>query len=364
MAAAGPGSRSAPDPGSGGGGLARGAECVGPTRAVAPTAAKVHAPSEPARRPRARSGPVRLPDSGSWARTVGWVLRLCTHREGECPLDGAAAAGGPAGRVVPHFQPIVELRSRPASSTGPWRPVPTVEALARFEAVDGAVSCPAVWLAGLATSELAGCLLERVLVESAAALHQLDSVAGDGPQARAAGVSGTGVSVNVPAWLLADPGTVPAILDRWDALGLAPDRLVVEVLEDFTEDERSLVAAVRDLRAAGALVAVDDFGAGCSTLRRVMLLTPDVVKLDRGFIGAPGGGPPGERVGVWCPAVRAAAEVSAAVGATLVAEGVEYAGQAAVLSRLGVTRGQGFWWSPAVPAEDLAAVLRDAPARR
>lgn len=66
--------------------------------------------------------------------------------------------------------------------------------------------------------------------------------------------------------------------------GLPFHRLVIEVLESSAIDEQSLFDAVSHFRSLGALVALDDFGAGQSNFDRIWRLAPDIIKLDRSII--------------------------------------------------------------------------------
>jgi len=67
--------------------------------------------------------------------------------------------------------------------------------------------------------------------------------------------------------------------------GLLPKRVCIEILEDGCSDDDQLADAVQSYRALGVLVAMDDFGAGCSDFERVQRLRPGVVKVDRSVIG-------------------------------------------------------------------------------
>lgn len=64
---------------------------------------------------------------------------------------------------------------------------------------------------------------------------------------------------------------------------LAPQRVVVEVVEGAIADEGQLADAVDFFRDLGCLVAIDDFGAGHSNFERIWRIRPDIVKLDRSF---------------------------------------------------------------------------------
>ena len=66
--------------------------------------------------------------------------------------------------------------------------------------------------------------------------------------------------------------------------GMAPGNVVVEVLESQSEPFEVLAQGCQALKAAGLLIALDDFGAGHSNFDRVWHLQPDIVKLDRSVI--------------------------------------------------------------------------------
>jgi EAL domain-containing protein (putative c-di-GMP-specific phosphodiesterase class I) len=65
-----------------------------------------------------------------------------------------------------------------------------------------------------------------------------------------------------------------------DEIELEPGMLVCEITEQAAPDEAVLVKLVREMRRNGIRVAVDDFGAGHSTAERMMMVEPDIVKLD------------------------------------------------------------------------------------
>ncbi|MEO5755823.1 MAG: EAL domain-containing protein [Mesorhizobium sp.] len=67
-------------------------------------------------------------------------------------------------------------------------------------------------------------------------------------------------------------------------LGLAPGMLVCEITEQAADDAL-LVRLVREMRRDGIRIAIDDFGTGHSTVERVTLLNPDIVKIDGKWFG-------------------------------------------------------------------------------
>jgi len=68
--------------------------------------------------------------------------------------------------------------------------------------------------------------------------------------------------------------------------GVAPHRIVVEVVEAGIGDQALLRDVIQQLRSFGCLIAIDDFGAGHSNFNRIWALQPDIVKLDRSITEA------------------------------------------------------------------------------
>jgi EAL domain-containing protein (putative c-di-GMP-specific phosphodiesterase class I) len=92
-------------------------------------------------------------------------------------------------------------------------------------------------------------------------------------------------------------------------------------------------------------LAIDDVGAGFSSLRHIVLTQPDVIKLDRSIVTGLGADP------VLKVLVRSLTDLAVACGARVVAEGVETEEDAAALATLGVDHGQGWYFGrPAGPS--------------
>ncbi|WP_433788757.1 sensor domain-containing phosphodiesterase [Actinoplanes sp. CA-252034] len=189
-----------------------------------------------------------------------------------------------------------------------------------------------------AEAELIG---ERVALELAALRRAADHL----PD-----VSGY-IAMNIsPATLFTEAGA--AFL-----AGLPLDRIVLELSEhDPVDDYDHLRAVLAPLRARNMRLAIDDVGAGYSSLRHIVATGPDVIKLDRSIIS----GVAGDHV--LAVVVRALVNLAGAIDATVVAEGIETAADAAALTSLGVQLGQGWLFERAVPAGDLADEYALAPA--
>ena len=237
--------------------------------------------------------------------------------EVEQRLAPLVAAGGP----VVLLQPIVDLAT--GERVG-------AEALSRFPAEWG--RSPDVVFAE-AHSIGRGHQLELLALERAA--EHLDVVQGY-------------VAMNVSPATLLRPACA-ALLAR-----LPLDRVLLELSEhDRVEDYAALDAVLQPLRADGLRLAVDDVGAGFSSLRHIVRTAPDVLKLDRSIVDGVAGDP------VLRTLVRALVQFAHGCSATVVAEGVETAEDAAALLALEVDLGQGWHFGRPAPAAALDAATPD-----
>ena len=150
------------------------------------------------------------------------------------------------------------------------------------------------------------------------------------------------VAMNVSPATLFTPGCVD-FLER-----LPLDRVVLELSEhEPIEDYDALQAVLAPLRARGMRLAIDDVGAGFSSLRHIVVTAPDVIKLDRSIVTGLGAD------AVLSVVVRSLVDLARAVGAQVVAEGVETEADATTLATLGAGLGQGWHFGRATPSEDL-----------
>jgi EAL domain-containing protein (putative c-di-GMP-specific phosphodiesterase class I) len=232
-------------------------------------------------------------------------------------LEPVLAAGGPV--VV--LQPIVDLATGVRVGA---------EALSRFP--DG----PPDAVFAEAHSVGLGHTLELLALERAA--EHLDRVGGY-------------VAMNVsPATLLTDE--CARLLGR-----LPLDRVLLELSEhDPVEDYDALTGALTPFRAAGLRLAIDDVGAGFSSLRHIVVTAPDVIKVDRSIVTGLGADP------VLSTLVGSLVTFARGCGARVVAEGVETAADAAALAALGVDLGQGWFFGRPGPPEALDAPEPARPA--
>ena len=224
----------------------------------------------------------------------------------------ARAIAGSGVRAV--FQPIVDVRRRVVAG---------YEALSRFDAAPGLG--PDRFFDAASARGL-GAQLERATLRAALA-HRADLP------------PNSFLTLNVEPASLCDPA-VTSLLDEQGHLG----GIVLEVTEHRPIDEPDLLDAALDrFRAAGALVAVDDAGAGYAGLQQILRLRPSILKLDRSLVE-----------GLDTDEAKVAlAEMLGTfanrVDAWLLAEGVETAAEATRVEQMGIPLGQGWFYGRPAP---------------
>ncbi len=164
-----------------------------------------------------------------------------------------------------------------------------------------------------------------------------------------AGFGHLSMSINVSASILAD-SNYPGLLD-WalQSRGLHPDQICVEVLETTILDGSGadVVSAVARLKRLGVRVALDDFGTGYAGLAHMASFEVDAIKLDRSMIARLDHDPRNRVI------VRAIIRLCRLLDMSVVAEGVETAGQLTILRRAKCPLIQGFGLARPMPLDAL-----------
>ncbi|MDT7548647.1 MAG: hypothetical protein QOE84_1041, partial [Actinomycetota bacterium] len=173
------------------------------------------------------------------------------------------------------------------------------------------------------------------------------------------------VAVNLSARQLNDPHITDKVVEALRASALPPSRLILEVTETAVLGDLDVaLQTLNELRGTGIRVALDDFGTGFSSLTYLRQFPVNAIKIDRSFVSGLGTNADDTAI------VASLISLAATVGVHVVAEGVETAEQRDRLRALGCRFGQGFLWSPAVPAERLTTTMdeitrgRPIPPRR
>ncbi|MBB1489246.1 GGDEF domain-containing protein, partial [Oceanospirillum sediminis] len=129
-------------------------------------------------------------------------------------------------------------------------------------------------------------------------------------------------------------------LDLLQSYGLKPEQVVIEITEHSpTHDYGLMRAAVEHYQGEGFSIAIDDLGAGYSSLRLWSELKPEYVKIDRHFVS----GIEGDKVKR--DFVRSIVEIARAVNSQVIAEGIETRQEFEALSEINVDYLQGYYFA-------------------
>ena len=275
---------------------------------------------------------------GGWAVFDG-ELRERARRglviERDLPLAGAR------GQLGLQYQPIVGV------ADGEIR---GCEALLRWTHPELGPVGPDEFIAVAERSDLISELGRWILTEACRGAAAWPA-AGDGPP--------PAVCVNVSPRQLFQDRIVDDVRDALNTSGLDPRRLKLEITENvFMHDDPTVAERIEACRALGVGFHLDDFGVGYSSLTRLHALPVDTLKIDRSFVARLDAGEGHGSI------VRAVVGLARDRGLTVVAEGVETAGQHDRVRQLGCDLAQGFLFArpldPAALHDRLAAAPRPA----
>ncbi|MEP1931939.1 MAG: EAL domain-containing protein [Roseibium sp.] len=157
------------------------------------------------------------------------------------------------------------------------------------------------------------------------------------------------ISMNVSPWQLSDPDFVASMQGLSTRYNCNPADISLEITENVLLGEiPDAFKALSALKTAGYRIVIDDFGTGYSNLAYLHDYPIDGIKIDRAFMADVTSG--GE-------IVKLILSLANALGATVVAEGVETVEQRQWLSDNGCTRFQGYLYSPPVPEDKFINLL-------
>ncbi len=160
------------------------------------------------------------------------------------------------------------------------------------------------------------------------------------------------VNVNVSPRQFRDPHFVERVAQVQAMSGLRPGVLGLEITEAVLVDRPDVVGAMlNDLRNMGVRLVLDDFGTGFSSLSLLRRFPVHAIKIDHSFVGAL------DHDATTLHIVRGIVSLAHALGMVVIAEGVETREHVVTLRGLGCDLGQGWLFSPATPAHDVARLL-------
>ncbi|HEY8144314.1 MAG TPA: EAL domain-containing protein, partial [Kofleriaceae bacterium] len=236
-----------------------------------------------------------------------------------------------------HYQPVLELATGRASG---------VEALLRWEHPERGLLAPADFIELAEETGLIAPIGDWVLWHACRQLHEW--------RARDARLGSLLLSVNVSARQLLDWDLGAAVAAALAGHDVSPDQLQLELGERALLDNGDApVQRIRELRAEKIRIALDDFGAGTSSLGLLRRETLDALKIDRSMVA--GIAEPGRDREL----ARGVISLARSLDLAVVAEGVESEAERAALTEMGCGEAQGFLFAPPAAADEtLAALLR------
>lgn len=240
----------------------------------------------------------------------------------------------PTGDFLVHYQPLVEL------ATGR---IVGVEALARWRHPKRGFVPPTEFIAIAQETGLIGELGRRVTEQ---AVRQFSHWQRDIHLP-------FGLHVNVSPQELGAPDLASTVRSTLKQCGVPATSLTLDISEaGLAIDDDDIARTLDALRASGVGLAVDDFGSGHLSIRKLRRLPVGMVKID-GLLDDGLGADPQQ-----LDLVRAMVQLIDSVGQTVVAENVETAAEAGLFQRLGFRYGQGYYFQRPIPAAEMTEALR------
>jgi diguanylate cyclase (GGDEF)-like protein/PAS domain S-box-containing protein len=236
--------------------------------------------------------------------------------------------------MVLHYQPIFDLWS--GAATG-------IEALLRWQHPARGLLLPGQFVS---IAEESGFIVPigRMVLREACRQSKVWQALGLPPMR---------ISVNVSVVELRDKDFIDQVRRILSEHEIDPTLVEFELTETFLmQDSSSTAVVLRSLKDLGVRIALDDFGTGYSSLSHLKGFPIDTLKVDRAFVSEVTTNDGDASI------VRAVIMLGSSLHIRVVAEGIETAEQLARLQQFGCPEGQGFFFSPAVPADEVEAVIR------
>ena len=250
-----------------------------------------------------------------------------------------------ARRILPYYQPKIDLR------TGR---IEGFEALLRWHDAQDGVQLPGVIAAAF----------EELGVAAEISDHIVEGVIADIGEWRRRGVPFGHVAINAAAAEFRRGDFAERLLERLHAASVPVDAIQLEITETvfLGRGAECVEQALKTLSAAGVKIALDDFGTGYASLSHLKQFPVDIIKIDQSFVRGLEDQPDNASI------IDAVINLAGSLSIEVVAEGIETEAQQHFLVERGCDYGQGFLYSPAVTANEAAALARAlggrAPGRR
>ncbi len=246
-------------------------------------------------------------------------------------IETGIREGMPRGEFVPHFEPQVDIASGRLIG---------FEMLMRWDSPEYGMIPPERFIPVAEESGLIGDLSLQVIREAMEIAKRWD------PSIM--------LAVNISPQQLKDPWFSQKLTKLLVEVGFPAAQLEVEITESSLFENLPLVRSiVTSLKNQGVSLSLDDFGTGYSSLSHLRALPFDRIKIDRSFVAAMRGSPDAQAI------VVAIVRLGESLAMPITAEGVEDEATAIELTRLGCSKGQGWYFGRAASAADTDRLLAD-----
>jgi diguanylate cyclase (GGDEF)-like protein len=162
-----------------------------------------------------------------------------------------------------------------------------------------------------------------------------------------------GIAVNLSPLQFSAGGIAKIIAEALHKTGLKPSRLEVEITEGLLmQNTEEVLTELKAIRALGVSIAMDDFGAGYSSLSYLWRFPFDKIKIDRSFVKALEENETNAK-----SVLRTIVVLGHSLEMIVTAEGVETDAQADFIRELNCDQIQGFLYSRPIPEQELPALI-------
>jgi EAL domain-containing protein (putative c-di-GMP-specific phosphodiesterase class I) len=167
-----------------------------------------------------------------------------------------------------------------------------------------------------------------------------------------AGLPSLRVSVNLSSRQFRSEALFDAVSEALRASNLPPQLLELELTESLLiENVEHAMGVMGKLKAIGTAISIDDFGTGYSSLAYLKRFPIDSLKIDKAFVRDIATSPKDAAI------VKTISALARSLGIGLIAEGVEEPWQVGFLRAQNCTEMQGYFFSRALPGDELAEAL-------
>jgi EAL domain-containing protein (putative c-di-GMP-specific phosphodiesterase class I) len=158
------------------------------------------------------------------------------------------------------------------------------------------------------------------------------------------------MSVNLSPIQISRDDVAAAVSGALAGAGISGKRLTLELTEGaIIHDAARVATALTALKMFDVRIAMDDFGTGFTSLASLQKMPIDLLKIDQSFVGDMLAN--GDSAAI----VRAVLSLARALGMETTAEGIDSEDLAEMLTELGCTYGQGYYFSAPLLAEEAYA---------